>query len=510
MSRHANALFLSLLSAVLLICSFPNPQISILAWVALVPLFFAIDSSSVRASFFLSFLAGIFFFSGFLYWLAYVTKPGYFIIVFYLGLYFGILGLLAGILINKFRASKIAFLIFLILPALWVSLEFIRGFLFTGFPWGILGYTQYRNPIMIQISDITGPYGVSFIIVMVNVVTYACLSNLFRKAQYFRALRPQLAVSVIIIIAVMLYGYLALNEDDLNTGIKLSVVQGNIEQAKKWSPQYKDHILDRYEALTLQATGDLIIWPETSVPGFLDEKDTDPRIRAIARKSGAPLFLGVVTHVPGEEEDHYFNSAALFSPAGNIEKRYDKIHLVPLGEYVPFERYIPFFRDFIDVPIGDYTAGEEFTVFDIESKSGARFKYAALICFEDIFPGLVRRFALLGSDFAINITNDAWFKESSEQLQHAQASVFRAVENRISVVRAANTGFSCYINPKGIIEDSIRDAKTGSMYTAGQKAFELKVSGRKNTFYAKFGDLFAYLCILGTLLALTKVNSLKK
>ena len=493
------------LFAVLLILAFPNPQISILVWIAFIPLFFAIDNSSRRKSFTLFYLAGIIFFGGILYWLTYVTKLGYTILIFYSALYFGVFGLLSNIFLARLRTSKLNFLSFLLIPALWVSLEFIRGILFTGFPWGILGYTQYENPIIIQIADITGSYGVSFLIIMVNFVIYAYLSKYFRKMLQFSALTFQLIMSAVVIAAVMLYGYYELARDDIGTGLKLSIVQGNIAQDKKWDPAHKDYVLTRYETLTRKAArdkGDLIIWPETAVPGFLDEKDINVRLKKIIKDIDVPLFLGAPTYESRFEKDYFFNSAALFSSNGNIKKKYNKLHLIPLGEYVPFEQYFPFIRDFIDVPIGDYTPGEEFTLFDI-SKDGARFKYAALICFEDIFPSLARRFVLNGADFLINITNDAWFKESGEQLQHTQASVFRAVENRASVLRAANTGFSCYINPKGIIEDSIHDRDTGSMYIPGFITFEVKI-GKKKTFYTKYGDIFAYLCIVlvfGTVLA---------
>ena len=502
------------ITAVLLILAFPNPQISILAWIAFIPLFFIIDSSSRKISFLLSYLSGLFFFAGLLYWLTYVTKPGYFVLIFYCALYFGFFGLLANVFLNKLRTSRLSLLSFLILPSLWVSLEFVRGFLFTGFPWGLLGYTQYKNPLLIQIADITGSYGVSFLIMMINFAIYVCLSDLFKRKHDYRALKFQAGTSIIILAAVILYGYFELNKDDIKTDIRLSVVQGNIEQFKKWDPYFKNYIMDRYETLTKESAkdrGDLIIWPETAVPGFLDEKDINLWLKKVLRDINIPLFAGAAIYEYGEEGDRYYNSAVLFLPDGSIDEKYDKIHLVPLGEYVPYEKQFPFVRNFIDKPIGEYTPGEEYTVFDI-SKEGVNIRYAALICFEDIFPDLVRRFvrgpssrlsAGLGInlrtrkfvDFAINITNDAWFGKSSEHLQHTQASVFRAVENRISVARAANTGFSCYINPKGIIEDSIYDKNTGSMYVPGFKTFDLKVS-KKNTFYTRFGDLFIYLCLL--------------
>lgn len=498
LSRNLLELFLSFLCATLLIFAFPNFQLSALAWIAFIPLFVILNDSSLRRSFFLSCIAGLFFFGSILYWLMHVTIPGYIVLTFSLALFFSLFGLFANLFLTKLRASRFNLLLFLVLPSLWVFLEFVRGFIFTGFPWGILGYTQYKNPVLIQIADITGSYGVSFTIIMMNFVIYALLCNFFKKASYFRGLKFQTVVSVIILAAVVLYGYFELNKDDIKTGLKLSVVQGNIEQIKKWNPAYKGYILDRYETLTKEAArdrSDLIIWPETAVPGYLDEEEIDLWLKKIIKDGGIPLFLGAVTYASDEERDYFFNSAILFSLDGNIKKRYDKLHLVPFGEYVPFEKFFPQFRNFIDVEIGDFTPGDEFTLFDITSKDRKPYKYGALICFEDIFPAMVRKFVRDGADFLVNITNDAWFKESSEQLQHTQASVFRALENRISVLRAANTGFSCYINPRGIIEDSIRDVRTGSMYIPAYKTFDIKIS-KKNSFYTRYGDIFAYICIL--------------
>jgi apolipoprotein N-acyltransferase len=496
------------ITAILLILAFPNPQISILAWIAFIPLFSAIDISSRRQAFFLSYLAGIIFFAGLIYWLTYVTKLGYFILVAALAIFFALFGLLTNVFLTRLRTSKLRFLSFLLIPALWVSLEFIRSILFTGFPWGILGYTQYNNPVIIQIADITGAYGVSFIVVMVNFVIYAYLTKYLRKIPD-RTLSMQLVASAVIIAAVILYGYYELGRKDIETGLKLSVVQGNIEQEKKWDPAYREFILERYESLSEKAAkdgSDLMIWPETAIPGYFGEKGIDTRLKKIIKDTGTSLFIGAVTYevefVDGE--DHFYNSAVLIPSTGNIIKRYDKLHLVPFGEYIPFERQLPFFRDFIDVPVGDYTPGEGYAMFDIAAGS-ADLKYAALICFEDIFPSFVRRFVRGGADFLINITNDAWFKESSEQLQHAQASVFRAIENRVAVVRAANTGFSCYISPKGIIEASIRDPQTGSMYIPAHKTFDLKIS-RKTSLYTKFGNLFTSLCLLLLLGTVLTVN----
>ena len=496
---------LTALSSLLLVASFPNLDLSILAWVALVPLFFLLDGSSGPKSLLLSFAAGALFFGSLIYWLTYVTKLGYVILIPVLALFFALFGVAVNLMFRAFRGDKRTALLIISIPSLWVGLEYIRGTILTGFPWAMLGYTQYKELLVIQIADITGTYGISFIIVMVNVLIYKCLAAVVSRSsgrdglrRGLRAVKTEAITTILVLSAVFSYGLCSLRKDDVETGVRFSVVQGNIPQEKKWDPAYKGFILNKYEKLTGEASADktdLIIWPETSVPGYLFEDDIYFRITDLAKKAGVPLFLGVVRYVPGEEgEGRYYNTALLISERGAIEDEYHKIHLVPFGEYTPFEKSLPFVRDFIDVPIGDFSPGGEYTLFDVY-KGDVRLRYAALICFEDIFPALVRAFAREGADVFVNMTNDAWFERSSAQLQHAQASVLRAVENRLPVVRAANTGYSCYISPKGAVQDALYDSETGSIYIEGHRTFDISTSAT-SSFYTRFGDVFAYLCVV--------------
>ena len=480
-----------LLCSALLILAFPNFELSFLAWIAFVPILHTIRGSSLVKTFAVFYIAGLLFFGGTLYWLAYVTKLGYFIFIAYLSLYFGLFGVFSKIFFSKFERSPFSFLLCLIIPSLWVLMEFLRGTLFTGFPWCFLGHTQYKNPLIIQIADVTGAYGVSFLIVAANVVIYSCIES--RKL-----LKSQAIILALLLFTSLAYGAYRLHEKPADTGIRLSVVQGSIEQLKKWDPSYEDYILNRYETLTYDAAkdkGDMIIWPETAIPGFLDDALIQASLKRVCGGIRSPLFTGALTYTEDAERYYYFNSAVLFAPDGSVYKKHDKIHLVPFGEYIPFEAHIPFFRGSINTEIGDCTPGSEFTIFNIMSKNGDMYKYGALICFEDIFPDLARNFSKKGADFLINITNDAWFGESNEQLQHAQASVFRAVENRLSIVRAANTGLSCYINPSGIIEDGIYDNNTGSIYAEGFKTFHV-LAKKEKTFYTAHGDFVICTCLI--------------
>ncbi len=189
------------------------------------------------------------------------------------------------------------------------------------------------------------------------------------------------------------------------------------------------------------------------MPGVIgEEPELLARIKRLAIDVKTPILIGAVT----SKSINYYNSAILISAEGKVLKQYDKLHLVPFGEYVPLEKHFPFLRNIIGVPIGDFTAGSEHTVFKLSAISHQpSANFAVMICFEDILPELSRRFVKNGAQFLINITNDAWFMESSAPYQHTAASAFRAIENRVPVVRAANTGVSCFIDQNGRIYDKI-------------------------------------------------------
>ncbi|OIO37392.1 MAG: apolipoprotein N-acyltransferase [Candidatus Omnitrophica bacterium CG1_02_49_10] len=268
---------------------------------------------------------------------------------------------------------------------------------------------------------------------------------------------------------------------------RVSVIQGNIHQGEKWDSSLKNEIFAKYERLTLEALldkPDLIIWPETSFPGFPEEETLFiDKLAFLSKKMRADILIGAPTFAdPGGYK--FYNSAILIDKDNGICMQYDKAHLVPFGEYLPFERILGFVRGFSSRPIGDFEGGDEYTVFE----SGSR-RFGVLICFEDIFPGLVRNFTRANPDFMVNITNDAWFMRSSAPYQHAQASVLRAVENRVSFVRSANTGLSCFIDPKGRITEAVsKDEK--EIFVDGFRTAEVP-AGPRTSFYRRHGDIFA-------------------
>lgn len=473
--------FLCVLSACFLIFSFPNFNLWILAWFGFVPLFFALQGKPKIKAFLLSYLTGLIFWFGTVYWLIHVTLPGMIILVMYLALYFGIFGLIISSIQHPTSNIRLLFI-----PSLWVLLEYLRSHFFTGFPWALLSYSQYLNLPAIQIADITGCWGVSFLVMLVNVAVYL----------YF-ARRKKYLLPLLCVIISLSYGYYKLYRTtnyQPQTTVRISVIQGNITQELKWDPAAKRYIVEKYLMLTkeaLKANPDLIIWPEAALPVVLEEEpEFFERIKEFIQEINIPLFLGAVTF----RGNLYHNSALLVSQKDVLQ--YDKLHLVPFGEYIPFRKTFSFLEAV--VPIGDFSRGKEYTLFVLPTPNTQHPAYfAALICFEDLFPELARNFTKKGADFLVNITNDAWFKKTSSPYQHFSASVLRAVENRVSVVRAANTGLSGFIAPSGEVISLVKDKDARDIFTDGYKTENIFVRPRRNlTFYSRYGDFFILICFL--------------
>ena len=499
---------LSLASAALLVLSFPGFNFWILAWVALVPLFFAIENQAPLKAFLWAYLTGFVFFLGIIYWLVHVSLPGMIIVAAYLALYFGFFGLI----VNYSKLQTPYSQLFLI-PAAWVALEWIRGHALTGFGWALLGYSQSYNLPIIQIADIFGAYGVSFLVVMLNAAIFFTIKN-FRSKNEFLA--PMVVTAVLIVITLG-YGVFRLNNVFTGEKLRVAVVQGNIPQDQKWDERFVGMILERYGMLTkscVQDKPDLIIWPETSVPGFIEDQSILLEwMKNLAVGADAPILAGAPRYEKTGSEELYHNSALLFLKNGSLSQHYDKTHLVPFGEYVPLRNLFFFVHRFARRPIGDFVGGKEFTVLKFPLKRSVRKEnynwklvknvgFGCLICFEDIFPGLARGFVKNNAGFLVNITNDAWFGRSSAAYQHAQASVFRAVENRVNVIRAANTGLSCFIDQKGRIVSKV-SSRGKDLFVDGFKTQEIILS-RTRTVYAVYGDIFAYICLFLTIICAMK------
>lgn len=496
---------LCIISGVLLILSFPSFNFEFLAWIGFIPLFFAIKGLSWKRALLFSYLAGIVYWSGIVYWLVHVTLAGTIVLVSYLALYFGIFAiviknyeLLACRLSSRrsrgqaseFTAYEFPF----ITAASWVILEYVRSYLFSGFPWALLGYSQYLNLAAIQVSDITGAWGVSFLVMLVNAAIYAAFSQKISAVKKVRIL----VVPVLILLFSFVYGYFKIITADkkaYDAKLSVSVIQGNIPQELKWDPEQAKAIILKYITLSTQAAlekPDLIIWPEASLPVVLDEEpETAAWIKDLTTGINQNLLLGAVM----QRSKSYYNSALLISPKGEITQRYDKVHLVPFGEYIPLKKYLSFMQTF--APIGDIEKGKEHTVFTVPAAGNKKpAKFSVLICFEDLFPELSIKSVKNGARMLVNITNDAWYNKTSAPYQHLQASVFRAVENRVYLARAANTGVSAFIGPQGKIISLVSDKAGKSIFVGGFKTQDIYLPLPELTFYCRHPGVFIFLLLV--------------
>lgn len=488
--KKSSNLIAVLLSGLLLFLSFPKFGCGIFAWIALIPIFFALRDAEPWEGFKSGFIAGLVAHIGILYWITYVVvQYGH------LPVYLGIMAtlLLAAYLslYTALFAMGVVYLrrsggtLFFSAPLLWTLLEFARSHLFTGFPWENLAYSQYLFRNILQIADITGIYGISFTIVMVN----AILFNLWALRSRRRHLLVELTIACTVVAAI--YGYGSFRTAQIQESvqkkspIEVALVQGNIDQNIKWNERYQLQTVHIYRSLSLRSVpseGGLIVWPETAAPFYFE--GTNPLrtvVTDVARASGRQILFGSPSYDEGGGKISYANSAYLLRSDGNVAGRYDKVHLVPYGEYVPLRAFFPFISKLV-VGVGDFMPGRGFNPIEVDGHS-----IGVLICYEGIFPESAREYKQKNTDLLVNITNDAWFGNSSAPFQHLSMTVFRAVEARLYLVRAANTGISAIIDPTGTII-----SQTGLFERTVLKG-EVKYIDEK-TFYTAYGDLFVFLC----------------
>ena len=483
---------LLLVSAVLLTAAYPTTDWWLLAWVALVPLLAAALVRRPRDAFGDGWLQGTAFFLLLLRWLDHtfryysaipwpVTWLPILGLAAYCGLYFGLV------------ASAVSWLsrclgpgwALVAAPFLWVAGEWLRGWLLSGFPWGLLGYSQYRQLAVIQIAAVTGVYGVSFVIVCVNAALVGLVALGWRGGS-----------RGVVVAATLLVGTLAFGGSGYGFWIKpprsilVAVVQPSIEQSLKWDPAHQKEALRIFTNLTREAgrrRPAIIIWPETAAPIFLRR---DPalvaELQALSGEVKAPLLVGSLDSDSGG----FYNSVFLLERQG-IRAKYDKIHLVPFGEYVPLARLIGFVRRWAEF-ISEFQAGRTPKVF-----KEADPPFGVVICYEGIFPELFREFVAGGAQYMVNITNDAWFGATSGPWQHLAMLPFRAVENRVVIARSANTGVSAFVEPSGRIIEIL------GLFERGVLDHVFFIPGGTGTFYTRFGDVFAYLCLAVSVTALT-------
>ncbi|MFN3476278.1 MAG: apolipoprotein N-acyltransferase [Candidatus Methylomirabilales bacterium] len=480
-------------SGLLLVLAFPRFDLGPVAFFALVPFLFALYGERPQKAFGMGLLTGCLFYLVSLSWMTHtmtvygglswpVSVLVLFALAFYLSLYFALFALLFAKLQDRSGLFQPLFA-----SSLWTALEYLRTYLLTGFPWNLLGYSQYRNLPLIQIAAYTGVYGVSFLLVFVNASIAYALRPPFRG----RKVLPPLLLSLFLLLSAFGSSWIPLPQPSKGRELRVALLQGNIDQGVKWDPAYQRATLEAYRRLTLEAAKEnpaLIVWPETATPFFLRSHPLGEEVLQTAQEARAFLLVGSPDW-DGEERRRYFNSAFLISPEGRIVEKYDKIHMVPFGEYVPLKRIL-FFVQKMAYGIGDFSGGDRYTVFSFSLG-----RFSVTICYEAIFPDQVRRFVQGGADFLVNITNDAWFGPSSAPYQHLAMAAFRAVENRVYLIRAANTGISAIVAPTGEI------VKATDLFVEAALSGAIRLK-EGTTFYTRFGDFFTLSCVASSLAAI--------
>jgi apolipoprotein N-acyltransferase len=395
-----------------------------------------------------------------------------------------------------------------ILAAAWTTLEWLRAWVFSGFGWNGLGVALHSNWPLIQVAEFTGVAGLSFMVAFANVIVLTTPYRLVVEART-RMMRPHFdfTVTMAAIVGVLIFGLRATQVLPPAKPLRVAAVQSNVPQNQKFDPQFTRKIFDIFRrlseiALRSNPPPDLLVWPESSMPGpVLAEQESYRFVMDLAALAETDLLLGTID----VEKGYVYNAALLVSDGGERVQVYRKVHLVPFGEFVPGRHTVPLLAQIVgDQVPGDFKAGKEHTVFTLTSSD---VHVAPLICFEDTIGELVRQFVLPtetspGANLLVDMTNDGWFQHSAGSHQHLANAIFRCVETRRPMIRATNTGVTCFINQFGRVTQELRDDK-GSTFTEGILTGEVRVpTEHELTFYARQGELFAKACAVITLVSM--------
>ena len=497
-------------SGLALALAFPKFDVSLMAWVAFVPFFYAVEGEPLKRIFWWGWLQGLACYVGSLYWVVITLNE-------FAGVHF-VLSLLPMLLLatvvgvytalalwaGEFIARRLRLPIVLTMPLAWAAVELVRTYFPIGFPWNLLGETQYRNLALIQFSEFTGTYGISALILFFNAVVFMVLMRRGSR----RLQTVSLSVLTGVMIATIGFGNWRMHE--LKTikpdgSFRVAMVQGNIPQSVKWDPNALAPTFKIYSEQSTQGAkqgADLIVWPEAAAT-FIFQPDElypagdaeDANYRAsllqLAHDLGKPILFGAPALITRDSRVIGFaNRAYMVSAQGQVAGWYDKIQLVPFGEYVPFRAVLGYFVNRIVHGMGDMIPGTQQTLFDV---NGA--KLSVLICYESIFPDLARRSVKEGADVMVNITNDAWYGTSSAPYQLLAMSAMRSVETKVPMIRVANTGISAIILSDGSI------TATTPLFKRGTELEDVAWHPTR-TLYTVVGDLFAQICLLLTAIAL--------
>jgi apolipoprotein N-acyltransferase len=493
-------------SAILLILSFPRPGIFILAWISLFPLYAVIASGTLKRAVGAGLITGLLFNTVYLFWVKEYKHP------------VSLPGVLLVEMVHFLLAVILSFILYhhsclrrggpfreLALPLAWTAVDYLKTVGYLAFPWGIIGYSQYRNLVMIQSASIFGIWGISFLIYYFNAVLAGAVVDLKRGRGAGR-----IAVSAAVVCGLMAgsiaFGFLKLAQEQPRETKRVALIQPNFDP---WSPDIEGNLLKEM-VLTekaLQEEPDLIVWSESSIPFLYDfYLSRNYRYARLVHdyftSIEKPVLLGT-TEFTGEYENgefygDFYNVAVFYAPRGRRDV-YRKIRLVPFGEWFPYKRLFPWVVRILEAAgAGDFKSGTEYTVFNCDG-----LQFNALICYEDVFGNLARKFVKRGSRLLVNITNDAWTASPTFELQHFSISVFRSIENRVSLVRCANGGVTACVDPCGRIIGHL------PVFTTDYLVCDVPVSKEERiTVYSRFGDLLSRLvaAVVGVLLLLAAVK----
>jgi apolipoprotein N-acyltransferase len=496
---------LAVVSALLVTASFPPFGLGMLVWFGLSPLFLALRQGSHPTAAALAFLFGSLFFSGTFYWvnsIAGVNPANFLIVTIFFGLYFCVFGFL-------YRLTSVSLGSWIIVgaPALWVAMEYARSNLFfLSWPWNLLGHSQYHYLPVIQIADITGVYGISYLIVMVNQVLSQVPDFIaMRRGTKTDDLKEgarginwaaHLLVMFLALGLTFFYGWHKLIEPDGGKYLRVALVQPNVITRSKMSYADQKKHLGVYFRLTREAAEKdpaLVVWPSSSLPAPLNySRLVRYSVNRLAHETGVYLLVGGTGRDKLEHKKKgylpYSNREYLISPSGRRQGQYDKIRLVPFDEYLPLQGRIKW-PEWITTLQESFIPGKEYTLFKV---AGARF--ATPICWENMFPDLFRRFVMDGAQFMVSVTNEAFMDHTPAPYQTLAINVFRAAENRVAVIRSTPTGVSAFINPDGEIVEKVQDDSGKDLSVSGFLVRDVPLSNKK-TWYTIYGDIFAYSVI---------------
>ncbi|HUJ94056.1 MAG TPA: apolipoprotein N-acyltransferase [Terriglobales bacterium] len=519
---HSSAWLLVLLSAILQILIFPLPNLYPLSWIAVAPLLVALLrarppqtlqlSESTKLipanpgqAFLLGYSCGVLWYGGTCYWV-YSTMRQYggvsapaatgilMLFCLYLGLYHGAFGLIIGLLAARDSAAKTQFSrrAVLLAPAVWVTVELARTRI-SGFPWDLLGIAEVDNVALTHSATIAGVYAVSFEIMLVN----AAIAAIFLvRREKRRALFLAALVATVVLQAGSWIPAPTAGSDHLAVLLQQNVPVGG---GQDWTREYFLSTLREFTTLSLsqppaQQNGgngpthpDLIVWPESPAPFYTSDPFFRNAISSLAQQSQAWMVVGSLgtrsaSDTP-EQSTEIYNSASLVSPSGEWMGRYDKVHLVPFGEYLPFKRIFAFAGG-LTKAVGEFTPGTSHAPLQAGTT-----KLGVFICYESIFPDEVRQSVTQGAQVLVNISNDGWYGDSGAYAQHLKQARMRAIENARWLLRDTNTGVTAAIDPYGRIAASIPRKIRAVLFAPYSLSSE-------TTFYTRYGDWFAYLCAI--------------